>query len=331
MEEERKGKNMLAVKVFAEGVAEQIKEYLPPEYESVTCSVKEQNKTNSVLQVGIQVDKPGHAASPIVYMESFYNEVRSGEPMDKIMRKIAEVIQDALDGPALDQSIRIEEFESVKDYLAVMVVNTAENRKLLEQVPHKEVADLSLIYYADLPVDQGDYSATFKITEQILKKWNVDQEEVFQIASENITPANTPVLQNLEEVTRQILIGGAPPENLLKKEIDFSNQEAMMLVLTNEKKNFGAAMMFEPQVMDKLSQSFPEGFYILPSSLHEVLILPDRGGISPKELGAMVREVNQSQVEKMEQLSDRVYRYDKEKQKIVEVPESIERGKEMSR
>ena len=322
---------MLAVKVFAEGVAEQIKEYLPPEYESVTCSVKEQNKTNSVLQVGIQVDKPGHAASPIVYMESFYNEVRSGEPMDKIMRNIAEVIQDALDGPALDQSIRIEEFESVKDYLSVMVVNTAENRKLLEQVPHKEVADLSLLCYAELPVEQGRYNATFKITEQMLQKWNVDREELFQIASENIIPANTPVLQNLEEVTRQILIGGAPPENLLKKEIDFSNQEAMMLVLTNEKKNFGAAMMFEPKVMDKLSQSFPEGFYILPSSLHEVLILPDRGGISPKELGAMVREVNQSQVEKMEQLSDRVYRYDKEKQKIVEVPESIERGKEMSR
>lgn len=273
----KEGKNMLAVKVFAEGVAEQIKEYLPPEYESVTCSVKEQNKTNSVLQVGIQVDKPGHAASPIVYMESFYNEVRSGEPMDKIMRNIAEVIQDALDGPALDQSIRIEEFESVKDYLSVMVVNTAENRKLLEQVPHKEVADLSLLCYVDLPVDQGSYNATFKITEQMLQKWNVDREELFQIASENIIPANTPVLQNLEEVTRQILIGGAPPENLLKKEIDFSNQEAMILVLTNEKKNFGAAMMFEPQVMDKLSQSFPEGFYILPSSLHEVLILPDRG------------------------------------------------------
>ena len=86
---------MLAVKVFAEGVAEQIKAYLPPEYASVTCSVKEQNKTNGVMQVGIQADMPGHAASPIVYMESFYNEVRSGESMDQIMRNIAEVIQDA--------------------------------------------------------------------------------------------------------------------------------------------------------------------------------------------------------------------------------------------
>ncbi len=268
---------MLAVKVFAEGVAEQIKAYLPPEYESVTCSVKEQNKTNGVLQVGIQADMPGHAASPIVYMESFYDEVRSGEPMDKIMGNIAEVIQDALDGPALDQSIRLEEFESIKDYLSVMVVNTAENRKLLEQVPHKEVADLSLLCYADLPVDQGGYNATFKITEQMLQKWNVDREELFQIASENTISANEPVLQNLEEVTRQILMGGAAPENLLKKEFDFSNQEVILLVLTNEKKNFGAAMMFEPKVMDRLSQSFPEGFYILPSSLHEVLILPDRG------------------------------------------------------
>ena len=202
---------------------------------------------------------------------------------------------------------------------------------MLEQVPHKEVADLSLLCYADLPVDQGGYNATFKITEQMLQKWNVDREELFQIASENTIPANEPVLQNLEEVTRQILMGGAAPENLLKKEFDFSNQEVILLVLTNEKKNFGAAMMFEPKVMDRLSQSFPEGFYILPSSLHEVLILPDRGGISPKELGAMVREVNRSQVEKMEQLSDRVYHYDKEAQKIVEVPESIERGKEMSR
>lgn len=69
----------------------------------------------------------------------------------------------------------------------------------------------------------------------------------------------------------------------------------------------------------------------MPSSLHEVLIIPDCMDVSPKELGAMVREVNRCAVEKVEQLSDRVYCYDKETQKIVEVPESIERGKEMSR
>lgn len=70
---------------------------------------------------------------------------------------------------------------------------------------------------------------------------------------------------------------------------------------------------------------------LLRPYLSLLLILPDRGGIPPKELGAMVREINRNQVEKKEQLSDRVYCYDKEAQKIVEVPESIERGKEMSR
>ena len=85
---------MLAVKVFAEGVAEQIKAYLPPEYESVTCSVKEQNKTNGVLQVGIQADMPGHAASPIVYMESFYNEEEQNFPMVMEMLRAGEVRED---------------------------------------------------------------------------------------------------------------------------------------------------------------------------------------------------------------------------------------------
>lgn len=322
---------MLAVKMFAEGVVEQIKAYLPPEYGSVMCSVKERNKPNNVLQVGVQVDMPGRSASPIVYMESFYDEVRSGKPIDKIMRNIAEVIQNALDDPVFDQGIQIEEFESIKDYLSVMVVNTAKNRKMLEQIPHKEMADLSLICYVDFPVELEECSATLKITDRMLQEWNVNQDELFRIASGNTNPASKPVLQNIEDLTRQTLVGGVEPENLLKKEISFSNQNAVMLVLTNEKKNLGASMMFEPQVMDKINKLFPQGFYILPSSLHEVLIIPDCRDISPKELGAMVREVNRCAVEKVEQLSDRVYCYDKETQKIVEVPESIERGKEMSR
>lgn len=322
---------MLAVKVFAEGVAEQIKAYLPPEYESVTCSVKEKNKTNGVMQVGIQADMPGCSNSPFIYMESFYDEVRSGKPIDKIMKDIAVMIQNGLDGPAFDQNIQIEEFESIKDYLSVMVVNTAKNRKMLEQVPHKEMADLSLICYVDFPVELEKCSATLKITERMLQEWNMSQDELFQIASENTNPASKPVLQNIVDLTRQMLVGDVEPENLLKKDISFSNQNAVMLVLTNEKKNLGASMMFEPQVMDKISKMFPEGFYILPSSLHEVLIIPDCMDVSPKELGAMVREVNRCAVEKVEQLSDRVYCYDKETQKIVEVPESIERGKEMWR
>ena len=76
---------------------------------------------------------------------------------------------------------------------------------------------------------------------------------------------------------------------------------------------------------------FTEGFYVLPSSVHEVLIVPDNGEMEPKMLGEMVREVNKNEVERQEVLSDRVYSYDKEKHQIRQEPDSIQKVKEMER
>ena len=70
---------------------------------------------------------------------------------------------------------------------------------------------------------------------------------------------------------------------------------------------------------------------MLPSSVHEVLIVPDNGEMEPKMLGEMVREVNKNEVERQEVLSDRVYSYDKEKHKISHEPDSIQQVKEMGR
>ena len=321
---------MLAVKVFAEDVARRIKDYLPPEYQNADYKIREQNKTNGVLQVGIQVDIPGRHTAPIIYMESFYDEAREGREIDKIMDMIAETIQQAMNDPVLDDDFRLDDFEMVKEYLTVMVVNTAENRKVLENVPHKDIADLSVLCYVDLPTEVTGHTATVKVNNEILEQWGVSREEVFQNAENNTKSANKPVLQELEKVAIQSIMGGEEPENLLLGNMESFRERDTVFILSNAKRNFGAAMMFEPKVMDKISQAFPEGFYILPSSLHEVLIVPDRGEISPRELGEMVREVNQKEVDKTEQLSDRVYRYDKEKQQIISVPESIERGKEIT-
>lgn len=322
---------MLAVKVFAEDVARRIQDFLPLEYQNATYTVKEQNKTNGVLQVGIQVDMPGRCTSPIVYMESFYDEIRKGNLTDKIMGIIATTIQRAMENPVLDESFDLTDFDKMKGYLAVMAINAAENRKLLENVPHKDVEDLSAICYVDLPAEQTEYNAIIKVTNQMLKEWGVSREEVFSIASENTRPANRPTLQRLEDVVKKLAADGEEPENLLLRNVESCGGQDMVLILSNAKRNFGAAMMLETKVMDQISQVFPKGFYILPSSVHEVLIAPIARWCSPRELGEMVREVNQTQVDKTERLSDRVYTYDKEKRQICQVQESIERGKEMLR
>lgn len=98
-----------------------------------------------------------------------------------------------------------------------------------------------------------------------------------------------------------------------------------MYVLTNEQKTYGASLLAVPGIMEKVNQFFPEGYYILPSSLHETIILPKPCGVSAKELGEMVRDINRTQVNREERLSDCVYEYDKEKSVIRQVPESVRR------
>ena len=92
-------------KTFAYGVAETIKEYLPPEYQDYKITVEERVKNNNVVQVGIQVNAPEDNVSPIIYMESFFDEIKSGEPVDQVMENIASVIRDCRGTISTDTSV----------------------------------------------------------------------------------------------------------------------------------------------------------------------------------------------------------------------------------
>ena len=62
---------MIAEKVFAEGVAKDIRNYLPPEYEDADFQVVQKNKNNGIQLIGVQVNLPERNASPIIYIKSF--------------------------------------------------------------------------------------------------------------------------------------------------------------------------------------------------------------------------------------------------------------------
>ena len=77
----------VAVRAFAEGVTQQIKDYLPEDYQNMQCEVSEQQKNNGVVMTGIVLNMPGQKIAPVVYMEPFYDQIRKGEPMDQIMNR----------------------------------------------------------------------------------------------------------------------------------------------------------------------------------------------------------------------------------------------------
>lgn len=322
----------VAEKVFAEGVAKEIKNYLPPEYAGMECQVMEQRKNNGVLLTGICFKMPGQQMSPLVYMEPFYEAVRHGEPLNEIMGALAHTVEKSMEVKKLPGFSHPYEYETVKDYLTVQLVNTKANQRQLSDMPHREIEDLSLTLALRFPMPEAEGNGSIKVTQKLVSQWGVSEQALYQQAWENMEKEQNPVLQSMETVAKDILTGTDSKENFLSEgDMPERSPMEMMYVMSNKDKTYGAAVLSCPGVMEKVSRLFPEGFYILPSSVHEVLIVPKEQGISPKDLGQMVREVNRAEVAREEVLSDRVYEYDKEAQKIRQVPESIERARGMER
>lgn len=318
------------VKLFAEGVAQQIKAYLPEKYQNMICEVRIQDKNNGMLRNGIIFKMPGQKLAPVIYMEQFYDMVRKGEPLKQIMEQIAEDCQKAFDLNKQAEKINLEDYTVVKDCLSVQLINTKANQRMLSEVPHKQMEDLSVICRVEFPFGDEEGIGSVKVTDNLLKMWGVDMETVYQTALENSEKNMPPVLMSMGEILVELTNDNYKALNLLEHN-GTADMDGGMYILTNPLRLDGAAVLTYPQLPEQLRKVFPQGYYILPSSVHETIIVPKRDGVVPRELGKMVREVNQQELEKEEVLSDRVYEFDKKTGRLCQVPESMERTKERER
>ena len=318
---------MNTVKVFAEGVAKQIHDYLPSEYGNVRCEIQENLKNNGVRLVGLEFHKPDSTVSPVLYMESYYEDIKQGKEVGMVMQDIANsYIQHERSSRAITEH-SLMDYEYVRQWIEPVLLNTADNREMLAQMPYRKMADLSLFYSVVFPDQGDDMRASMKIKSDHMAYWGVSEQDLYTQAITNIESKETNTLFPMDSVLVAMLTGRESSRNLLKAAPGEHMQPLPdgMYVLTNEQKTYGASLLAVPGIMEKVNQLFPDGYYILPSSVHETIILPKPCGIPVKELGEMVRDINRTQVSREERLSDCVYEYDKEKSAIRQVPESVRR------
>ncbi len=318
---------MLEEKIFAEGVAQEIKNYLAPEFSDVECTVVEPKKNNNIVLTGVCFHRPGQQADPIIYVEPFYDEVKNGRPKEEAVKEMAKLAEEGMGLKEIPEADKVLAYGKAKEYLCVRIVNTKANQKRLTQMPHQELEDLSLTLALCFPMNDGMENGSMEVTDVLMGIWGMEKEALFQQAWGNMEKRQPPVLQDMAA-----MFGMADSRNLLAGDGDFLHRpEGEIFVLTIQGMQYGASALACPGVMEKISRIFPEGFYILPSSIHEVLVVPKDGEITPKELGSLVREVNQTEVSSEEVLSDRVYEYDREKGKICQIPESLPKERGMER
>lgn len=261
-------------------------------------------KNNGCKMDGLVIMEKGKDIAPTIYLDSFYELYTNGENIKSIIRQIEVIYEQNKNNVTFDVNI-LKHFDTIKDKIVYKVVNYRSNEKLLEQVPHKRILDLAVVFYCLLDNEYGR-SATALIYNNNLKNWNVTIDDVYKAALKN-----TPDLLH-SKISSMAALFEKCGVNVDGEEVDLKDYvPSDMYVLTNESKLNGAACILYENVLYDFAQKLGADLYILPSSVHEVILLPKLSMFEKDELVNMVKEVNTEGVAADEVLSDHVYEYNR--------------------
>ncbi|MCI8835553.1 MAG: hypothetical protein HFH24_09300 [Ruminococcus sp.] len=300
------------------------------EYQEFVCAVEERMnqlmeggrkasqytviKNNGTMKTGIVLETPGVNVSPTIYLEEFYQGYLDGKPFAQIVEEIFRFYHKIKCEESWNLS-KIESYDRIRDRIVFKMIHTERNEALLEMLPHLEWLDLSIVFYALLDVDRQG-TATMTISEGHLQHWKVTKEELFRVACDNVKRLLPAELYTMQRTMEDILcFSSGKRQNLLEERTE--GEKDWMYVLSNSIRSFGAACIVYPEVLELAAQVLKGDYYILPSSVHEVVLVPVSRGMEQEEMNEMVREINATQLEEEEILSDHVYIYKKEEGKVV--------------
>lgn len=281
--------------------------------EEVTVSVKQITKNNGVVLHSIIVNEKERNISPNIYLDDLYEAYESGETFRDIMEQIVHIYEESRMKKNIDMSFFLN-YDCMKGKVVYKVIGYEKNKELLCQIPHIPFLDMAIVFYCHVPEKEIGGSATILIYNNHLKMWKVSKEQLYQDALKNTEKILPAQMLSAEDMMREILMNekcGKSPE-----EAAAADKDSRMYVLSNGKKLFGAAVMLYPGVLEQFAEGIGRNLFVLPSSVHEVILVPDDEKQESEELWKMVCEINATKVEPEEVLTDSVYYFSRKCKKI---------------
>jgi len=252
-------------------------------------------KTNLVLD-GLSILKQGENVSPSIYLNSFYKDLESGIPLTVVINNILSIYKQCSFPGYLDVS-KILDFNNVRSNLFVKLINKHLNEKLLENVPHTYfLDDFAITVHCKLnQTKEGLFS--FAITNDYLKAWNLTAPALISIAKENTISLMGLDIENLSDSLQSMHV---------------QVPSLPIWVMTNRYMLNGAATVLNDNVLKEFAATCGN-FYIIFSSIHEVLLIPSNDNLNIEMLTNLNQEVNASSLNEEDILGTKAYYYEKGK------------------
>ena len=202
----------------------------------------------------------------------------------------------------------IGSYDWIKRRLLLELVPYYDNWQSINKVPHKTCGDMYLICRAQLDEDE-EKRVTLVITNEMLGMYGITEEQLFDDAFTYAPQNALPEFENMADVMMELARSGEVPE-------EYQPDDMVIWVATVESKERGAAVIFYPNFLNHVGQMLGEDFVIIPSSIHECLVIPKRYMSGPRDVEDLIRMVNETEVPEGEELSRKAYLYDVENRVI---------------
>ena len=255
------------------------------------------------------ITKEGTEATPTFYFRNFLEDYKKGSLVADIAENVLEMYFYAVKNSPINID-DCQDFNIQKDNICYKVVNKEAYKNQLPFIPHINFFDLAIIFYSILLIDEEN-EMSFTVTNDMLRVWNATPQELFILATTN-TPKLLPI--NITSLNALMFQVDIPQHETISDTIDNLPFD-YVYAITNEYTKNGFSGIFYPGVLKCLGKRFGN-FYLLPSSIHEALIVPEDCGMTPEYLKEMVHSVNTDIVSPDEYLSDSIYQYDVEQDKL---------------
>lgn len=282
----------MTIEEFRNVLMDGVKERLSNWFEVIPQDVL---KNNGRMHYGICIREEGKNIAPTIYIEDMYNRYEETGNIDELIDLVIEIKKDHSIDDIFEPDFYLV-FDNVKDNLYVKLINYENNIELLKDTPYKKFLDMAQVIYCDVSKQCG-FLSSIMVKNNHLDVWDISEDRLFEIAVNNTRKRGVKTIDMEKELAPKI-------------EIDEEYADgAKMIVLTNERGMCGASVMTFDTELDKYCREFDSGLYIIPSSIHEVIIVPECHVTDTMGLNSLIKDVNRNELEREDILSDHAYYY----------------------
>ena len=293
---------------FIELLKEKVSDILGPEYEIDSRRIE---KNNSIEYDCLSISHDNCNISPNIYVNSMFLEYKNGHSIDALAQWAVKQYRECLKSID-DTNCMFLNTENAEEKVILRLVNYAKNKKMLAKCPHDKVRDLAVTYHFVLSNDNEKGISTFRIDYDNMKYLNLTEESIREHARKNTERLFPAIFEKVEYLVKSSIESGVIPHG---HNIPFFDGIPMYLLTTTSGLN-GAGCILYDGMLERIHKSIGSDYYIIPSSINEIIIVPADIGMGEDVLNDMLRSVNAEAVPDAEVLSENVYRYPQDTFKI---------------